>query len=159
MSKDAENKAAKTVVPESVDFEKFFEDKMNEAISKINEQAEDIISKAQEEAGEIIREAQKKAGVSEGQGAPAGNKAREEVDAYLEERVTVKLFKDNDKYSEPVFVSVNGENCIIKRGEPVRVKRKFAIALAQSEAQDNYAANIKELYAREYEDRTRQQGL
>ena len=31
--------------------------------------------------------------------------------------VAVKLFKDNDKYSSDVFVSVNGNNYLIRRGE------------------------------------------
>ena len=55
---------------------------------------------------------------------------------YLEEYVDVKLFKDTDKYSEDVYVAVNGQNCLIKRGEWVKIKRKFAIVLDQSEIQD-----------------------
>ena len=35
--------------------------------------------------------------------------------------VAVKLFKDNDKYSSDVFVSVNGNNYLIRRGETVTV--------------------------------------
>ena len=46
---------------------------------------------------------------------------RKELIAKNEEYVSVQLYKDNDKYSEPLFVSVNGENCVIQRGIPVRV--------------------------------------
>ncbi len=56
--------------------------------------------------------------------------------AYLEEYVDVKLFRDSDKYSDDVYVAVNGQNCLIKRGEWVKIKRKFALVLDQSEIQD-----------------------
>lgn len=55
---------------------------------------------------------------------------------YMEEYVEVKLFKDNDKYKDDVYVAVNGENCVIKRGERVKIKRKFAEVLDNSEHQD-----------------------
>ena len=55
---------------------------------------------------------------------------------YLNEYVEVKLFKDNDRYRDDVYVAVNGQNCIIKRGEWVRIKRKFALVLDASEIQD-----------------------
>ncbi len=56
--------------------------------------------------------------------------------AYLEEYVDVKLFRDSDRYSDDVYVAVNGQNCLIKRGEWVKIKRKFALVLDQSEIQD-----------------------
>lgn len=37
----------------------------------------------------------------------------------LTELVAVRLFKDNDKYSSDVFVSVNCNNYLIRRGETV----------------------------------------
>ena len=55
---------------------------------------------------------------------------------YLNEYITVKLFKDNNRYHDDVFVAVNGKNCVIKRGEWVKIKRKFAMVLDQSEIQD-----------------------
>ena len=39
----------------------------------------------------------------------------------LTELVAVRLFKDNDKYSSDVFVSVNCNNYLIRRGETVMV--------------------------------------
>ena len=55
---------------------------------------------------------------------------------WLEEYVEVKLFKDGKDYRDDVFVSVGGESCLIKRGERVPIKRKFALVLEQSERQD-----------------------
>ena len=68
----------------------------------------------------------------------AAKKAEElaKAEAYLEEYVDVKLFKDSDRYSDDVYVAVNGQNCLIKRGEWVKIKRKFALVLDQSEIQD-----------------------
>ena len=59
-----------------------------------------------------------------------------DAEAYLNEYVDVKLFRDSDKYTDDVYVAVNGQNCIIKRGEWVKIKRKFALVLDQSEIQD-----------------------
>lgn len=56
--------------------------------------------------------------------------------AISEEKVTVKLFKDNGKYAADMFVGVNGVGYQIKRGIPVEVPRCVAEVLAQSEAQD-----------------------
>lgn len=72
------------------------------------------------------------------------------VDPYLEELVPVKLFKDGKDYKDDVFVSVNGENCLIQRGKEVMIKRKFALVLEQSNQQDIHTAEIAEGYQNEY---------
>ena len=64
--------------------------------------------------------------------------------AYLEEYIAIKLFKDNDRYKDDVYVAINGKNCVIKRGEWVKIKRKFALVLDQSEIQDSKAAQFME---------------
>ena len=66
------------------------------------------------------------------------------AEAYLDEYVAVKLFRDNDRYKDDVYVAVNGHNCVIKRGEWVKVKRKFAMVLDQSEIQDMQTAEMLE---------------
>ena len=38
---------------------------------------------------------------------------------YMEEKVPVRLFKDNDRYKDDVFVAVNGEGCLM-RGKKIR---------------------------------------
>ena len=40
----------------------------------------------------------------------------------MEEYIAIKLFKDNDRYKDDVYVAVNGHNCLIKRGEWVKIK-------------------------------------
>ena len=70
-------------------------------------------------------------------------KAREYED-YLNEYISVKLFRDQDKYRDDVYVAVNGQNCIIKRGEWVKIKRKFALVLDASEIQDMKTAEFIE---------------
>ena len=59
-----------------------------------------------------------------------------------EELIEVTLFKDNEKYKEDVYVAVGGKNCVIKRGVPVKIKRKYYLALKQSNAQDDAAAKL-----------------
>lgn len=89
--------------------------------------------KAKEEAEKILAEA--KASAS-GELTEEQKKANEEREAYWNELVEVELFKDNNKYKDDVFVSVNGENCVIKRGERVKIKRKFENVLSNSKIQD-----------------------
>ena len=67
-----------------------------------------------------------------------------DAEAYLNEYVAVKLFRDNDRYKDDVYVAVNGHNCLIKRGEWVKIKRKFALVLDQSEIQDIQTAEMLE---------------
>ena len=68
---------------------------------------------------------------------------------YMAEKVPIELFKDNGKYKDDVFVAVNGENCVIKRGERVQIKRKFAEVLDHSEHQDYETSLLIEQKTRE----------
>lgn len=63
-------------------------------------------------------------------------------EGWLNEYVEVKLFKDNDKYKDDVYVAINGKNCVIRRGEWTRIRRKFALLLDQSEIQDLRTAEL-----------------
>ncbi len=80
-------------------------------------------------------------------------------DPYLEEYVEVQLFKDGKDYRDDVFVSCNGENCLIRRGVPVRIKRKFALILEQSARQDVTAAEYAQSRRREFDAQARELGL
>ena len=51
------------------------------------------------------------------------------------ELVPVRLFKDNDKYNEDVFVALNGRRYLIKRGEEVKIPRCIKEVLDNAEAQ------------------------
>ena len=69
-----------------------------------------------------------------------------------EELVSVRLFKDNDKYKGDVFVAVNGQSVLIRRGERVAIKKKFAEVLEQSLDQDQRTAGRIERESRAYEE-------
>lgn len=85
--------------------------------------------------------------------APVVSSNRDTNESYLNEYVDVRLFKDNGKYKEPLYVGINGKNCMIPRGEFVRIKRKFAFLIEQSEIQEMKAAETlqqaKDRYAQE----------
>lgn len=98
---------------------------------------------AKAEAQKLVDEARKAAGAKSAAEEEKAKRAAEHA-AYMEEYVEVKLFKDNDKYKDDVFVAVNGENCVIKRGERVKIKRKFAEVLDHSEHQDYETSKLIE---------------
>lgn len=91
-----------------------------------------MLAAAKEEAAQIVADAQGKAGRKGGMSAQELAEHRVQMD----ELVEVKLFKDNGKYKDDVFVGVNGESIAIKRGERVKIKRKFAELLDNSDKQD-----------------------
>ena len=99
-----------------------------------------MLADAKAEADRIVQEAKDqvsgKAVSRERAEAIAADKVRGE------ELVWIKLFKDNNKYKEPVFVSCNGETIAIERGVRVQVKRKFAEILDNSEHQDYETAKL-----------------
>lgn len=66
------------------------------------------------------------------------------------ELVEIELFRDNKDYKDDVFVAVNGESCVIKRGEKVKIKKKFAKVLEQSKIQDALTARMMDEKADEY---------
>lgn len=102
-------------------------------LADVAKQVEEMLTKAREEAAKIVADAKASVG---GELTEEQKKANEERKAYWNEYVEVELFKDNNKYKDDVFVAVNGENCVIKRGEKVKIKRKFAKALENSKIQD-----------------------
>lgn len=63
--------------------------------------------------------------------------------AYYNEKVTVKLFKDKGRYKDDVFVAVNGVGMLVPRGVEVKIPRKYAIALANSEKQSSFAVEYQ----------------
>ena len=75
------------------------------------------------------------------------------------ELVPIRLFKDNDKYKDDVFVAVNGRSFQIKRGETVTVPAYVAEVLEQSMAQDNATANLIERQSGDYAAETRARGI
>ena len=57
-----------------------------------------------------------------------------------EQKVRIKLIKDNGRYKGDLFVSVNGVNYKIRRGVEVEVPRAVAEVLEHSQRQDDLTA-------------------
>jgi len=115
---------------------------MNDTIAAIRAEYEQLLS--EKEAENAILRGEKKL---------AAEKAKQEAkeyEDYLNEYISVKLFKDNDRYKDDVYVAVNGQNCVIKRGEWVKIKRKFALVLDASEIQDMKTAEFIEREQRRF---------
>ena len=116
--------------------------KLNETIAAIKAENEQML--AEKEAENAILRGEKKVADAKAKAAA------KEYEDYLNEYVSVKLFKDNDRYKDDVYVAVNGKNCIIKRGEWVKIKRKFALVLDASEIQDMKTAEFIEREQRKF---------
>lgn len=116
-------------------------------------EAEQIIAQAKAEAAKILADA--KAQADAAQVAQAKAPAPSPAKSRAEELVPVRLFKDNDKYKDDVFLAVNGERVQIRRGEVVYIKRKYAEVLEQSMRQDTATANMIEQKSAEYEARAK----
>lgn len=56
--------------------------------------------------------------------------------------VKIRLFKDSGKYSNDVYVGVNGESWLIKRGVEVEVPYYVAEVIEQSIKQDDATAEL-----------------
>lgn len=109
--------------------------------AELQAQIAKMLEQAKEDAQRIVEEAR---AATKGEMSAEEKAEREKRKEYWNELVEVKLFKDNNKYKDDVFVSVNGENCLIKRGERVKIKRKFAEVLEQSDMQDAQTARLIE---------------
>ena len=105
-----------------------------------------MLAEAKAEAARIVEEA--KAAT-----AKPGTMSAEEMEkhkAYMNEEVEIKLFKDSGKYKDDVFVSCNGETIAIQRGVRVKIKRKHAEILDNSEHQDYETAQLIEAKSDEF---------
>ena len=127
-------------------------------LAEVQKQIAAMLAEAKAEANKIVEAAfveAKKATASEESEAEAARKAaRAAAKARGEEYVEVRLFKDNGKYKDDVYVAVNGENCLIKRGETVKIKRKFAEVLENSDRQDYETSLLIEKEERKFVDET-----
>lgn len=108
-------------------------------LAEAEAKAAEILATAEEKAKTILEAAEEKAEAA----------AKEE-----EEYVWVRLFKDNGKYKDDVFVSCNGENCVIKCGERVRVKKCIAEILDNSQHQDYETSVMMDNMSHEFETNT-----
>ena len=67
-----------------------------------------------------------------------------------EELVEIKLFKDSKDYKDDLVVGVNGKFIKIKRGVPVKIKRKYAEVIEHGNTQDAATAELIEQHENEY---------
>lgn len=119
-------------------------------LEEMQAQMAQMLAEAQAAKAEAARMLEEAAKLSAGKVNSAERAAQIEADRKRgEELVEVKLFKDTGKYKDDVFVAVNGENCVIKRGERVQIKRKFAEVLDHSEHQDYETSLMIEQKSRE----------
>lgn len=77
-------------------------------------------------------------------------KMDKETEAFLNEEVTISLFKDGKDYKDDVFIAINGKNYVIRRGVPIKLKRKYVLVLEQQSKQDTWAAEYQEQLQREF---------
>lgn len=114
-------------------------------MDEVQEQVRLLLEQAKAEAAEIVANAKKSTGED-----PKLDEKRKADLARGEEYVEVKLFKDNGRYKDPVFVAVNGENCVIERGVRVKIKRKFAEVLDNSDNQDYETSRMMDAKSDEF---------
>ncbi len=128
------------------------------SLAEVQKQIAEMLEAAKAEAAKISEDAKTEAAkivedAKAATGKPTKGMTKEELAAHkaeMEELVDIKLFKDSGKYKDDVFVSVNGETVAIKRGERVKIKRKFAEVLDNSEHQDYETSVLIEQKQREY---------
>lgn len=104
-----------------------------------NAEAEKIIAEDKERAAKIVAEAEAKAAAEskdEAASAPAIDPMEELVD------YTAPLLPNLKK--RDILVGVNGETLRIKRGVPVKIKRKFYNALQNAAAQEFAALEARQ---------------
>ena len=67
------------------------------------------------------------------------------------ELVTVELYWDGERYTDDVDLAINGKRILLKRGQPIQIKRCYARVLKQSLKQDRKTKQMITKYAAECE--------
>jgi hypothetical protein len=75
-----------------------------------------------------------------------------------EEMVTFTAFKDDGRYKDDIFVSVNGKRYIIKRGKEVTIPRSVYEVLMNSQKQNQAAYRLMEEQADKFEAESQRYG-
>lgn len=126
--------------------------KQEMTMAEMQAQMAQMLAEAQAAKAEAQRMLDEAARLADGKVTSAERAAQIEADRLRgEELVEIKLFKDTGKYKDDVFVGCNGETIAIKRGERVKIKRKFAEILDHSEHQDYETAVLIEQKTKEWE--------
>ena len=130
----------------------------DEMMAAFNAKMEAMLAEASKKAEEMVKAAEARVAELENSKKNVSEETAK-ANAELEEYVEVKLFKDNDKYKDDVFVAVNGETCRIKRGVKVKIKKKFALVLEQSDIQDYETSKLMDRKEAEYHESARQHNI
>ena len=88
----------------------------------------------------------------------AEKQALVELPAPPAKKVKVKLFRDNDRYKDPVFVAVNGERYIVPRGVEVEIPEYIYEVLERSMAEDQQTALMLERLENKFAEKTKEIG-
>ena len=112
-------------------------------MAKKNEELEAVETMTDEEVTEAVENAADE---------EATEKTATVSDDYLEELVEIMLFKDSDKYSDDLVVTLNGKNYQIKRGVKVMVPRKVQLVIEDSMKQAGLAADYEEEAQQQYKE-------
>lgn len=115
------------------------------AAEKRAAKAEKKIAEAEAEAEEAKERAEASATAAANEAAAGEKTTKAILDA--EEKVEIRLFKDNDQYKDDLVVGINGYMYKIQRGVPVLVPKSVAEAVRNSEMQDQAAADMMERIA------------
>lgn len=121
-----------------------------EAAQEPEKNIQEMLEKAREEVAAMLEEARAKAAEIVKAAEPM-KPAVPPVPAEPEKMVRIKLFKDNAKYRDDVFVGVNGKGWLIKRGVSVEVPESVAEVLENSLKQDEATAMLIERESSKYE--------
>ena len=89
---------------------------------------------------------------------PAEKQVLVELPAPPAKKVKVKLFRDNDRYKDPVFVAVNGERYIVPRGVEVEIPEYIYEVLERSMAEDQQTALMLERLESRFAEKTKEIG-
>ena len=127
-------------------------------LKALKKEMEEMRRSYEEQISALIAERDEKKAKSMAPRAPLQSFLKSQ-EAWLNEYVEVRLFKDNEKYKDDVYVAINGKNCIIRRGVWTRIRRKFALLLDQSEIQDLRTAELMEKEASRFADESRRHSL
>lgn len=114
-------------------------------MSKLNEVIE-LNKKLQEENKKLRNEQSNVHGVN---AEPVDPEKQAALDR-MNEKVPVKLFKDNGKYKDDLVVQLAGVAYQIKRGITVMVPRAVYDIIRRSELQDQHTANMLDALQEEY---------
>ena len=123
-------------------------------VDGVETSADETVSMSKLDLQELIaREIEKAMESKKDEVANVVDKEVSENETYMQEKVPVKLFVDNDKYKEDVVVCVNGKAYVIKRGVEVLVPRFVKEVIDNSMSQDGNTARMLQGLANEFESR------